>query len=189
MTARDAIAGLMEEHRLIERLLDALEAMTAASAVARADVADLVLLLRRYADALHHAKEEDVLFPALDVACAGSDTHLEALRDHHDEGRRLVAELGQIAEAPGASLDGPDLARLGRLSRDYVALLREHIRMEDEIVYPMARARIRPAAWDDVEAACAEIDLARAGEVASLLERARTLTTKYRSHMEGHAHD
>ena len=90
----------------------------------------------------------------------------------------LVAEVAK--EAGESELSEDEQRRFARVAGDYVALLRTHIREEDEVVYPIARARIRPAAWDEVERECAEIDAERRDEVAALLEIAERLSGTFR---------
>jgi hemerythrin-like domain-containing protein len=177
--AEDAAHVMMAEHRNIERVLDALEAIGEIPAP-REDLAEIVAVLRGYADAYHHAKEEDVLFGAMiDAGIPDDDGPVALMLVHHGEGRRLVGELAELSEAAAGPLSEAEQRTVARSARDYVTLLRVHIREEDEVVYPMARARIRPSAWDEVEEACAEIDASRAEEVEALLARAATLVERY----------
>lgn len=176
---QDAVDVMMAEHRNIERVLDALDAMGEAAAT-RADLVEVVAVLRGYADAYHHAKEEDVLFGAMVAAGVSSDEEpLSMMLEQHEEGRRLVSELADISELGPGPLSDAEQRTVALIARDYVTLLRMHIQQEDEIVYPMARARIRPAAWDDVEATCADIDATRAKEVEALLARAAALVERH----------
>ncbi len=65
----DAIEMLMDEHRLIERAIDALVAF--ADEVRRkvtddrVELGRFVTFIREFADACHHGKEEDILFERL----------------------------------------------------------------------------------------------------------------------------
>ena len=66
----DAIETLMNEHRTIERVLDALgafadETRRARRHRARRSSRGSSTFLREFADAHHHHKEEDVLFEAM----------------------------------------------------------------------------------------------------------------------------
>jgi hemerythrin-like domain-containing protein len=65
---------LIEEHKLILRALDVLDAMTARiekrGNIEARDVDKLLDFLRWFADAHHQAKEETILFPALRDAAA-----------------------------------------------------------------------------------------------------------------------
>lgn len=184
MSTADAIDVLMSEHRRIEGLLDALDtyATRASSGLGppRQDLADLVAVLRGYADAHHHAKEEDVLFRAMaDAGVPADDGPVAMMFEQHREGRRLVAELAELSYGsdPMTEANGRDIARV---SQDYSDMLRAHIRAEDDMVYPLARERILPNAWDDVITQCAELDVERSKDVGELLERAALLCARYR---------
>jgi hemerythrin-like domain-containing protein len=61
---------LMEEHRLIERALDAMEAWVAtvgsgSESDYKAELARFVSFIQGFGDAYHHSKEEDILFVAM----------------------------------------------------------------------------------------------------------------------------
>jgi hemerythrin-like domain-containing protein len=126
---------LIEEHRLIERMLVVLE--DAAARLERGDgvpadmLAGLIEFIQIYADAGHHAKEEDLFFPAL--AAHGIEPQVSpiaALRVQHESGRALVREMN--AELAGASRgDAAARRAFAASARDYIGLLREHIRLED----------------------------------------------------------
>ena len=174
--ATDAIVALMAEHRRIEGVLDWLDLLADRGAT-RTQLRDATKFLRGYADAYHHAKEEDVLFRAMvDEGMSEDEPPIVLMLEQHGEARRLVGDLAEIAEAGAGELSEDEQRRFARVAGDYVALLRTHIREEDEVVYPIARARIRPAAWDEVERECAEIDAERRDEVAALLGIAERLS-------------
>lgn len=177
----DAIETLCAEHRRIESVLDVLDVLGENGAT-RASLSEVVAVLRGYADAYHHAKEEDVLFRAMvEAGVSEDDGPIAMMLAQHEEARRLVSELGEIAEAGPDALSVTEQLRLSRIARDYSVLLRTHIREEDDVVYPLARASIRPAAWDDVIAECAEIDATRALEVAALVARAAACVARHRA--------
>lgn len=130
---------LMQEHRLIERVLDALE--TAAGHVAQhhavrpgffLDAADFIA---GFADDCHHHKEEDVLFGALGGPETGGA--IDMMLDEHQQGRSLNKGMRDAARRLES---GDDTARgpLVSNARQYVALLRDHIEKEDEMLFPMA---------------------------------------------------
>ena len=121
--------ALVEEHRQIKRFLAVLPAVVdrfdAQSEAARDLVRDGLDFVRSYADRFHHAKEEDILF-----ACFDPDLDiLKAMREDHERGRSHVRAAGE-ALARG---DGEGIA--GNL-HGYAEVLAEHIKKEDEILYP-----------------------------------------------------
>lgn len=144
-----AIDILMQEHRLIERVLDALEAAAGHVAQQHAvrpgfflDAADFIA---GFADGCHHHKEEDVLFGAL----GGPEIEgaVELMLDEHRQARLLTKGMREAArrlESGDDSARGP----LVMHARQYVALLRDHIEKEDEMLFPMADELLSPEAQD-----------------------------------------
>lgn len=138
-----AIAVLMEEHRLIERMMALLR--REAQRIEAGNEVDLSLIdravdfIRMYADKTHHAKEENILFrdaAGKDLA-AGHRTLLRELLAEHDLGRRNV---GELAEAGKQAAQGSAAARRTILEKLTLLpeLYREHIRKEDHVFFPAA---------------------------------------------------
>lgn len=121
--------ALVEEHRQIKRFLAVLPAVIdrfdARSEADRDLVRDSLDFIRSYADRFHHAKEEDILFACFDP---GLDI-LKAMREDHERGRSHV----RAADEALARCDGEGIA--GNL-HGYAGVLAEHIKKEDEILYP-----------------------------------------------------
>lgn len=130
--AADPYEILAREHRLIERVLDALGRLCAQSLrTGRLDEAAATLalrFLREFADRTHHLKEERLLFPAIEAngyfpGCG--------LVQEHEDGRERVRGMADAAAA--AASGDPEAVRLfTRQARSYVSFLREHIRKEDD---------------------------------------------------------
>lgn len=127
--ASPPIRLLMNEHEVIKRVLAQtpflIERLRADFNAHRGLVISCVGFIRNYADRLHHAKEEDILF-------AGFARDLEIIRvmhQDHEMARGYVQDM-VAAEQQGS----PEIVI--RCLQEYSALLREHIRKEDEILYP-----------------------------------------------------
>jgi hemerythrin-like domain-containing protein len=120
---------LVEEHSLIKRLLSRVpqlvDRLDAGSAGARETIDESIAFVREYADAFHHAKEETILFSYFD---ANSDIIASFLKEH-DAGR------SHIRAAREALLKGDSKTVREHLAA-YAGLLAEHIKKEDEILYP-----------------------------------------------------
>jgi hemerythrin-like domain-containing protein len=132
----------MNEHRNIEKALSALELMANAfEAEGRIEpraAGRAVEFLREYADRLHHGKEEATLFPAMEARGIPSEVGPTAvMRREHTMGRAFTADM---ADALGAD-DAPAFVAA---AREYVALLREHIQKEDQVLFPMADGLLPP---------------------------------------------
>src|SRR5262245_48241536 len=127
---------LMDEHRVIEQVLNFLEKLAdrceAGEKLDRTSALEALDFFRHFADRCHHGKEEEHLFPLLEargLARVGGPTGV--MLHEHEEGRRLVAAMAGAVEG-----DSPD--EFARLARVYVCLLREHIQKEDRRLFPMA---------------------------------------------------
>lgn len=135
---------LSSEHRVIEQVLDCLEALAGrARDEGRLDVerAGIVLeILRTFADRCHHGKEEERLFPML--VARGMSTHLGPIAVMLDDHRSGREHIGRMAEACAKA----DTARFVPAAEGYVALLRDHIAKEDGVLFPMAESMLDEAA-------------------------------------------
>jgi hemerythrin-like domain-containing protein len=138
---------LMNEHRMIEKALDALVAWVAKLGAGnesddKAELARFVSFIRGFADAYHHGKEEDILFVAMvDHGFPREAGPIAVMLHEHDLGRTLVGVLDGLAQQPAPWSDD-DRTKLGATAREFASLLRQHIQKEDQVLYPMARARL-----------------------------------------------
>ncbi len=135
-----AVEYLSAEHRRIEELLVALETVAIeieTSGTAPAIAGDLLDCLQQYADVGHHAKEEILLFPALERHGIGPEGIVDAITHQHELGRIHIRDMRRWLE----------LVRLGEIhargafaasAHAYLELLRVHIQIEDENLYPIA---------------------------------------------------
>jgi hemerythrin-like domain-containing protein len=133
---------LKNEHRVIELVLDCLDAMAArCEADGRLDgesAREAIGFFRNFADRCHHAKEENQLFPLMEARGFDANAGPTAVMRHeHVMGRAYVAAMERAV--PGASA-GEAEPRAGWLeaARAYSFLLREHIDKEDHCLFPMA---------------------------------------------------
>ncbi len=134
---------LFEEHRVIERVLATLEKMAdrfeEEKRIDPEPAEEALDFIRNFADRCHHGKEEVLLFRILETkdrfpkGCGPS----EVLRAEHAHGRTLVRCM---AEAIADAREGRAIAldRFLQSTRTYIALLREHIKKEDNCFFPNA---------------------------------------------------
>lgn len=175
----DPIALLMGEHRLFERLLDALDRWTdrlgAGEDVSR-DLEKFTVVLADLVDAHHHGKEEDILFAAMVEAGFPSDGGPIAVMLHeHDLGRAHVQALRSFGALPTLPI-GPATTH----ARAFGELLRNHIQKEDNILYPMATRLLGPT-MAEVGARCERYESSpeTQARVAALKATANDLLTRY----------
>ena len=174
---------LTHEHHYILKVVHGLSAIDQdLEAGRRPDIARLhsvVAFMREFADRCHHAKEEAILFPAMeDKGVPHDGCPLEGLLREHARGRERV---GALAAAIDAQERG-DAAAPAAL-REAIAALQQlypnHIWKEDQMVFPMAERLFTPAELDALNARFeqAEIELGQdhdryvafADEMAALL--------------------
>ncbi len=146
---------LRDEHRVIERVLDALEAgadrVDRGAAIDPAFFLDAAEFIRGFADGCHHHKEEGVLFVAMNAA--GMPTQggpIGVMLTEHEEARALTRALRDGAQRMEAG-DRVAGAQVVNAARGYVRLLRAHIQKEDQILFPMADQLIPPSQHARVE--------------------------------------
>lgn len=137
-----AIQVLMDEHRLIEKVLASLEAyagqVRGGRQFERSEPASFGEFFRSFADACHHGKEEDLLFRRMaDFGFPRDSGPIAVMLHEHKIGRAHVGALREIGGATGAASDAERASFLGHAD-DYVPMLRSHIQKEDDILYPMA---------------------------------------------------
>jgi hemerythrin-like domain-containing protein len=137
----------MQEHRLIERALDAMEAWvttlgSGSESDHKAELARFVSFIQAFADAYHHSKEEDILFVAMvENGFPRQAGPIAVMLHEHDLGRSFVGVLDGLAQQT-TTWSEEDYGTLTHTVREFSALLRQHIQKEDQILYPMASARL-----------------------------------------------
>jgi len=137
-----AIEALMHEHRIIEKVLEALERFSDAAAkwdkVERARIREFADFFRNFADRCHHGKEEDRLFAAMiEHGFARDQGPIAVMLQEHRTGREHVGALARIGGGQGP-LTEDERRQLCSHALAYAALLKAHIQKEDNILYPMA---------------------------------------------------
>jgi len=123
------IKRLVDEHTLIKKWLalipDVVAKLDTQPALAREIIIKGVDFIRSYADKFHHAKEEEILFKYFDENL----DIIKAMFADHDIARGHVRA---VVEA----LEKKDKVALVEHLLAYRDLLAEHIKKEDEILYP-----------------------------------------------------
>lgn len=179
-----AIDVLQSEHRLIESVLVSLREY--ASQLSKADKApqndlnDFVEFLQAFADAQHHAKEEEILFEAMiRSGFPRQGGPIPVMLQEHDEGRRIVDELNGYAQKEAWSDEV--VMGIARASNALSELLRTHIHKEDNVLYEMAKDRLSPTEMEQVDRACAQRDdeSRQTGRLAALETLAARLIERY----------
>jgi hemerythrin-like domain-containing protein len=142
----DAINILMDEHRVIEQVLNCLEKL--AHACERGEPLDIwsarqaLDFFRTFADGFHHLKEEDFLFPLVECRWFRHGTGpIHVMLHEHELGRERLHALAWAVDA--AESGNPAAVEVFvRHARDYVRLLRDHIQKENQGLFPAVAAAL-----------------------------------------------
>jgi len=142
---------LSQEHRVIENMLDEMEEQVQAAAAGqpfpRRFFDEALDFFRNFADGCHHAKEENLLFPRMkERGVPENGGPIGVMLAEHDQGRTYLKGVRENLEAAGQGDPGAR-QRVCANATGYIALLRQHIQKEDNILFRMARMVLQP---DDV---------------------------------------
>jgi len=100
--------------------------------------------IQNYADALHHAKEEGLLFPALEAAgMPRRGGPIAVMLSEHELGRTYVRQIDKNLEA-ATNGDNSAIQLVLRFTLAYAELLTQHIHKENNILFNMADQILSP---------------------------------------------
>jgi hemerythrin superfamily protein len=129
VAAGDWFEALKAEHKATLALFDEIEATNDSQTAMRS----ALLTKLKYALTKHAHQEESVIYPALRQANSAHDA--DALNSEHGYVKTYLYELETLRN------DSPEwLARVG----DFRTMLEEHIRMEENEVFPAFKALLSP---------------------------------------------
>lgn len=135
----EALDLLMQEHEVIERVLNLLHQavvrIEAEQAVPKGFPSWSVQFFRQFADHCHHGKEEDILFPLLELRGIPRDGGpIGVMLYEHVIGRDCVGRMDRAA-----SISPPDERAFAKAANEYIPLLRQHIFKENNVLFQMAQ--------------------------------------------------
>ncbi len=152
-------AVLREEHQLILKVASQLDGMLLQEStdvdLDYDTVAKCITFFRLFADACHHGKEEDLLFPGLEAEGMARDSGpIAVMLYEHDQGRAFVRAMASNIEA---ARDGDAAAgsELRQAARGFIDLIVAHIAKEDNVLFNMADGMISGSACETL---CARYD-------------------------------
>lgn len=140
------IQRLVDEHKLIKEFLALVpqlcETIKSDLQGSKQIILHSVDFIKQFADKFHHAKEESILF----AYARGSRDIVNVMLEDHKRGRNYVKSILLGLEIGDASFITNSL-------KHYRELLTEHIKKEDEILYPWIERGMTPSDIDSMEAA------------------------------------
>ncbi|MBU6496922.1 MAG: ATP-binding cassette domain-containing protein [Rhodospirillales bacterium] len=177
MRALDIIEA---EHANMRRLASALGALaeTIGGGASAADLhtADLIIAyFETFTERFHHPKEDDFLFARLRQRSNAAGAVLDRLHRDHEMGPRQLETMKRMLLEPGIAA-APQIGRLVAEIHSFRQHLDEHMRLEEEGTFALAREALTAEDWDDVDAAFAAhadpLDVAHGdARIAELRER------------------
>jgi hemerythrin-like domain-containing protein len=142
LATEDPIGILLAEHRTILQVLseaDRERARLEHTGILRTGLwHDVLRFLREFDLGVHHQKEDNLLFRALE-GCGLSPNNgpTTVLRDEH---RRMEHWQGRLEHA----IHHRDAPRIAAAAANYCDLARTHILKENQIVFPLSRRLLAP---------------------------------------------
>ncbi len=149
------LSRLRQDHANIVRLLEVLEhqvALFAADEEVDYEVIQGVLeYMRLYPDLEHHPRE-DLVLSKLERRDPPAAAKVGDLRAEHARLRELT---DRFTKALATILGEAEVSRQGfdTLAREFLLAMRAHMRTEEELFFPLARASLAPGDWAEIEAA------------------------------------
>jgi hemerythrin-like domain-containing protein len=165
---------LIDEHRHFKKLLD----LMAHRARRRGKLGigdycllhDVVSYLHDYPDQIHHPTEDRV-FTRLLERDGTFASEVEALRSDHqnigEETDRLLAQLANAIDEPNEASE----RNVREVCGAFAAHQLEHMKLENEELFPAAIERLGPEDWQDIEAYFATVDDPLFGKVVGKRHR------------------
>ncbi len=144
---------LMEEHRVIERMLEILSKASDRLASGRDVDPELYVqavdFLQNFADKCHHGKEEKLLFEKMiEKGVSGEVGPIAVMLREHQDGR---AHVKRMAELSRERMTERTMQAMIESSRAYVDLLSKHIQKEDSVLYPLANQLLEQPDQEELE--------------------------------------
>jgi len=150
---KDAISIITDEHRSLAAVLKGLQAHVADARAGRVS-ADFHLAgamldyIHAFPERLHHPKEDEYLFRFLRLRSAEAASVLNELEAQHTRGAELLADLRRCLEQSQAA---GDMSSFGRALDDYARFQWDHMRKEEEVVFPMAQRHLTQQDWTSID--------------------------------------
>ena len=158
---------LMNEHRIIEQVLDCLEKIlkqcTTENRLDAQSAKQAIDFFQNFADRCHHGKEEAHLFPMMQANgfSGGCSPVVVMLREH--ELGRLYLQGMEAAIGPAMAGDSEAMKWFIQHGQSYLKLLREHIHKEDICLFPAANHRLTEKDQGQLMAAFRKVEAEETG--------------------------
>lgn len=160
MPTPPAIRIIREEHQALSAMLSSLHLLLRQhrqdGSPVRFDVLRAMLFyIDEFPERLHHRKETDLLFPRIRLRSDEAAEVLDKLDRDHGVGEHAIRDLEHSLlawEMVGESRRTDFEQALER----YLGFYNQHMRLEEEVVLPLALKVLEAADWESLDAAFAE---------------------------------
>jgi hemerythrin-like domain-containing protein len=135
---KTATKNLEDDHIYVLKLTEVMKVMTNSEKPDIEHIEDIIDIIRNFADGLHHAKEENLFFPALESKGFSAQQGPVAVMLHeHIQGRNFVKGIDDNLELYKKGNKGA-LKEIFQNMSGYAELLISHINKENNILFRMA---------------------------------------------------
>jgi hemerythrin-like domain-containing protein len=159
---------LVDEHKLIKRMIDILENAVNKLKINKEISPEIFKqateFIRNFADKFHHAKEEEILFKEMiKKGMPEKESPIDVMLIEHEQGREFVKGMIKATEEleKGNKQAIPDIIKN---AEGYIELLREHIEKEDEILYPLAEKTFDSKEKEEISHEFKQAEIEKGGE-------------------------
>jgi len=164
ITYSPSVKKLVDEHVLIKRILALIpyivEYLENSVTVDKDLLLKCVDFIRTYADKYHHMKEEDILFKYVDEKAE----IIQVMYKEHDIGRNHIRQVVEGAEKGNK-------AQIKENIFAYRDLLAQHIKKEDDILYPWIDRQLSTTQVGEIFQRCNKADASVGDELPRKYER------------------
>ena len=152
-----ALTIISDEHRTISAILHGMEYLVREIRAKGKNIDPqvfhaMIYYLDTFSERLHHPKEDQYLFSALRARGAGAEALITELEKEHAGGEDSLRRLAQslIRYEEGGEKEFPAFERqVGNFVESY----RNHMRKEEERLFPLARKLLTVADWETIDRA------------------------------------
>jgi hemerythrin-like domain-containing protein len=133
-----ATKNLEDDHVFVIKLTDVMKVIARSDSPEIEHVEDVIDIIRNFADGLHHAKEENIFFPALgDKGFSAQQGPVAVMLHEHVMGRNFVKGIAENLELLKKG-DKSAIPGIKQNMTGYADLLVSHIHKENNILFKMA---------------------------------------------------
>jgi hemerythrin-like domain-containing protein len=164
MTATEQLEAEHKGIKLMLRIIEKMcEQLNSGDDVPPEHLEQVLEFLKVFADKCHHAKEEELLFPALEkVGVSREEGPIGVMLAEHNKARECVKGIDEAIVRYKAG-DKSAAAKIVENGMAYIRLLAAHIDKEDYVLYPVADAKLPKDVQDDLLAKFDEVEIQKIG--------------------------